>query len=152
IFVDNKANLTITGVEFNKNTSYYGGGAIYIRSGSQLKASDSIFSTNDAVYGGAILAEHNGTKLEITDTTFAQNIATNYGGGLYIDEASASTIITIEDAKFENNSAKDHPVNGNSSAIAKLDGSKLVIKKDNRTAWDYTILQFFSDAEFDALP
>ncbi|MDR1493566.1 MAG: hypothetical protein LBT05_12710, partial [Planctomycetaceae bacterium] len=102
---------------------------------------------NTATYGGAIYASE--TDVTITNTEFSKNEAV-YGGAIYIAESSDLTSIELNDVTFEGNSAQNDPVNGNSSAIAKLAGSTLLINKDGVNVSANALLEFLSDDEYAA--
>ena len=95
IYSDSSDSLNITNCEFNDNTAYSSGGAVFSECDAAISGSD--FTRNSADVGGAVFA-HN--HLTVDDCTFDDNEAT-LGGA--IDSNGDSVIIKNSD--FTDNDA-----------------------------------------------
>ena len=144
-------NITITGSQFDQNSSGSMGGAIANMSGNtdytgEINITNSGFTGNKAGNGGAVWNGTNG-KVNITNSTFSQNTAmledhslqqggaiTN-GGEMIITDATFDNnnanfggaiwnegTLTVNDGSFEGNKAKSA-----AGAIYNADGAKLTV-------------------------
>ncbi|PRP66384.1 beta strand repeat-containing protein [Nonlabens agnitus] len=110
--------VNITDCEFRSNiatgaAATNGGGAIW-NNGATINISATTFESNIASgtsgSGGAIL-NSNGGNLSITDAMFRTNTS-NRAGGAIEDNASATTVITVDNTSFISNDAGTNPGNG----------------------------------------
>lgn len=104
--VNNSGTLNITGSRFTGNTSSSNGaGAVYHSTGT-MTITGSTFENNrvNSGPGGAIY--HSFGITHISQTTISDNNATGFGGGIYIDAASAaSTVDIIQSSILRNNAS-----------------------------------------------
>ncbi|MDR1492312.1 MAG: fibronectin type III domain-containing protein [Planctomycetaceae bacterium] len=122
--------------QFFGNTGKWGG-AIY-QNGGDLKLEYAWLNFNTATWGGAIL-QNNG-NLTAQNTSFQYNTAT-WGGGFYLGGGTTNLL----DVKFTENTVSRKF----GSAIAKIIGSKLTIKKgDLEKTYDEALEQYLDETIF----
>ena len=99
------SNLSDTGSEWDANTSYYYGAAIYAYYLFDLSFNFSTFTENLATYGygGAVYGYYYG-DVSIADSTFSGNYAYYGGGGLYAYYLYGG--VDISDSSFSDNDGK----------------------------------------------
>ena len=107
-------NVTIDGCEFISNSTYSYGGAIHIKSGTEISIKDSYFFDNVAEWGGAVFLS--GSGLEAYRLQFKENGASQGGAVFAMDNYvvrpdGTAKVIDVEelfsDCTFEGNSPND---------------------------------------------
>lgn len=129
--IANGGEMTITGSTFEDNTASQRGGAIF-NSGT-LTVNGGSFDGHKAGNGGAIYNATNAT-LKITGTSFTNNTAAGWGGAIL----NSGATITVTDATFANNIAQGgaggaigNPAEGTSSVT--VSGTKFL---NNHSVYD----------------
>ncbi len=117
IFGADDAQLELTSVTLEQNTSEAQGGAIWL-SEAQLTSNMSDFNGNNAPFGGAIAAATGAITIE--GGMFSSNVALGFGGAI---AGTGSTISVGGTANFAMNSAAD----GGAIYQNTTDGSDLLI-------------------------
>ena len=97
----------IINTEFKNNSARYGG-AIWGVTGTINSITDSLFSGNTSTSSGGAISAYNVKIGTITGTDFIGNSSVSAGGGLNI--YANSTLDTISDSNFENNSLINNAV------------------------------------------
>ncbi len=100
----------IINTEFKNNSATYGGAIFVIN--KNLNITDSLFSGNTTTQSGGAISAYDAEIGTITGTDFIGNSSVNSGGGAYI--YANSTLDTISDSNFENNSL----INNNSGSTS----------------------------------
>ncbi|MCK4371732.1 MAG: right-handed parallel beta-helix repeat-containing protein, partial [candidate division Zixibacteria bacterium] len=77
------SNLNIDNCTFTGNNNSWKGGGIYARNNSVITLTNSTFEGNTADYGAGIFLE--GTAANLAQCLFDGNIASNAGGGVYVE-------------------------------------------------------------------
>ena len=98
--------------EYNKNSGYADGGAVYIANNSNFIFNNCAFSNNQTeLNGGAISIEHTSAKAEINNCTFNNNHASekNQGGAIYLYKGKC----TIKSVIMSGNTAGTTSVTNN---------------------------------------
>src|SRR5690606_14164096 len=100
------ANLTFRDSDANLSSSNLGGGGLLVAgTGGSLTLHNLIFDSNSGADGGAIAVEGD-LNLTITNATFTNNSATDgSGGALYFSGSTGSSVISISDSIFAENTA-----------------------------------------------
>ncbi|MXV37644.1 hypothetical protein GO491_02960, partial [Flavobacteriaceae bacterium Ap0902] len=92
---------TIDGAEFINNISNTNGGGVYIALNDQHTISNVTFQGNRANNGGGLNTYYAGVSpgnlMTLTDVYFISNIATNNGGGYYVDDFAVTTNNVVYD-------------------------------------------------------
>ena len=106
-------NTTISGSTFVGNTANMAGGAIaYVTPGtaSELTISNTTFKNNNAQQGGALYIKSD-SEINLTNTVFIGNSASYNSGAIYItapdDGSSVDTILNIANSQFGDNNNND---------------------------------------------
>ena len=135
------ASLTCTGCEFSSNTSVNNGGAVWLSAMTKADFTDcdftsnectqnlagaiclsganpltitrGVFSGNKAGKGGGCLYNNAASTIKITGAEFKNNESSTLGGVFYGNDKATDAVITIADATFSGNKAK----NGEAGAI-----------------------------------
>ncbi|MCM1264581.1 MAG: hypothetical protein NC200_00125, partial [Candidatus Gastranaerophilales bacterium] len=122
IYLTGITSAKIDGTTFKSNSANYAGGAIYNQSLDNIVISNSTFTSNSAMqnisteyidndgnsskanaYNGKGGAIYNEGNLKLTNVTFTSNKAGDKGGAVY---NNSSDVLTIENCKFNKNTAK----------------------------------------------
>ena len=103
----NNSTITLTSCTLINNNCYNNGGGVNTYEGSLLLL-DSYFENNRATngivgHGGGGGVYANNTEISFTNDTFIDNMAGGIGGGVYLDEASFSTVAFIDRCDFRLN-------------------------------------------------
>lgn len=115
---NNGTTMDLTSNIFTSNTATTSGGAVYNAATRLIDSTNNTFNSNIAGTGGAI---YNAGTLVSSGDTFDNNSSTTGGttsGGGAIQNASATSSITIDDGTFTNNTAVR-----NGGAIYNLSGT-----------------------------
>lgn len=135
----NDHSLSITNSQFDGNTAFHNGGAIYHKDKGQVVITGTTFDNNHAANwaggspgakgGAAVLSSV--AESSITGSNFTNNESGHLGGALYFDnnESSQFTELEISNTVFEGNSAniinvESTPSNGDGAAIYMTDSSE----------------------------
>lgn len=98
--------LISTNTNYTNNQAGTAGGAIYTK--GTLNINNNTFNDNTAAAGGAIY-QFEGASASISNSNFTNNQATNTsdgdGGAVYLDTSTATSIVTLTQLKFNNNTA-----------------------------------------------
>ena len=135
LFVEG-SNVTVSDSRFTRNTATTKGGAVYVRSGASLTATNTTFGGvdntdpenlvslgNTADYGGAI---YNDGTMEVGGT-FENNDATKEGGAIY----NSGTLTVADGTVFKSNSANMGAGIANHGSAAVLEIGDNVKFQDN---------------------
>ena len=83
------ATATLSGGSFRANIADNDGGAVYVKAGN-FTANDMRFEMNQAKQGGALAIV--GGKVNLTDSQFHNNAASEYGGAIYYEAQTGSSL------------------------------------------------------------
>ncbi len=94
--------LTITGSDFEENTSENEGGAVFDEAFGPIEVDRSKFSGDEAAAGGAIAVEQSG-PLSIGESTFSEDKSSHNGGAI----VSTLTDVAVSRSTFVRNSSSE---------------------------------------------
>lgn len=109
IFNKTESVFSATGTKISGNTAMYGGG-IY-GTNADITLTDCLLEGNAAIYGdmmdcggGGLLLTRQST-LTISNTVIRNNTSEKYGGGLYLEEMGATTVLGAGASLLDNSAA-----------------------------------------------
>ncbi len=90
VWTTGEAETIFTDCVFEDNTAADFGGGLAVRWDGSLTFNNCLFDANEARRGGAVYGDEEDIECSFVDCVFRDNIATEEGGGVYIDQSEVS--------------------------------------------------------------